>query len=189
MNATLKRRGLLCAFAQSAALIALIVYAPFSHYVQPLGIAALLVCLYKGFSNHHLKALRQYLATHPQVHAQDLKADFSTATPVEKGLWIGDKWTFYLKGCHAHLLANADLIWCYRYSNPYDAKPADNRTLTLKTRQRKTIHLVLKSSSAVDYALHTYAHRFEHMVVGYSSKYLATYENCIRQFIEIPFHS
>ena len=67
------------------------------------------------FSNRYAGKINTYLHNNPSVSLAAIEADFAQAHPIGKNAWVGRKWTVYVEGPKANILANGDLVWGYYF--------------------------------------------------------------------------
>lgn len=136
------------------------------------------------FSNGYLKEIQKYLQKDSSVSMAMIEADFSQAHTIAKDVWIGRKWTVYMLGNKAMILANKDLIWGYYYRRTGRNSVSEMR---LYTKERKLFHVSL-SEADTQSALKIYVEEQPHMVIGYTNELEKMYNKNFTDFMNLKYN-
>ncbi len=136
------------------------------------------------FSNAYIKNIHQYLQKDNTTSMAAIEADFNQARVIAKNVWVGQKWTIYMDGAKAKILANKDLIWGYYYSRTGRNSVSEMR---LYTTAKKLYHISLSEKDTQE-ILKIYAAEQPQMVVGYTSELEKMYNKNYNGFLDIKYN-
>lgn len=136
------------------------------------------------FSNAYMKSIHQYLQKDSSVSLAAIEEDFSQAHPIGKSVWVGKKWTVYMVGNRAMILANKDLVWGYYYSRTGRYSVSEMR-LYSKDKKMSGISLTEKQTQE---ALKFYAAEQPQMVIGYTSELEKMFNKNFNGFMDLKYN-
>ena len=84
------------------------------------------------FRRTYEKEIHKYLKKNTSCSPGEIEADFTTAHPVGKDIWIGRKWTIYMSGAKARILRNQDLVWGYYFEQTGRGYVSQMKLFTVK---------------------------------------------------------
>ncbi|MCI8951391.1 MAG: hypothetical protein HFG49_15390 [Lachnospiraceae bacterium] len=140
--------------------------------------------LFGLFSNAYIKNIHQYLQKDSTISMAAIEEDFNQARNIAKNVWVGRKWTIYMDGAKAKILANKELIWGYYYSRTGRNSVSEMR---LYTKAKKLFHISLSEKDTQE-ILKIYAAEQPHMVVGYTSELEKMYNKNFNGFLELQYN-
>lgn len=136
------------------------------------------------FSNSYMKNIQNYLQKDGSVSLSEIEQDFSQAHPISTHVWLGRKWTVYMSGNKAKILANKDLIWGYYYYRSGRSSVSEMRLFD-KSKNMFSIDLSEKNTKE---ALQFYMSEQPHMVIGYGSDLEKMYNKDFASFMELKYN-
>lgn len=147
--------------------------------------------LIKAFSGSYQKDILKYIDNNPSISFKELEADFSTAIPVGKKIWVGSRWTFYLDGAAAQLVDNNDIIWAYSSEHTVIGKGVFNRTISIKLFDinKRYTSLNVKKDAEADQILQIYNDIHNHMVIGYNRELERCFQKDFDAFLGMKYRA
>lgn len=136
------------------------------------------------FTDRYAKSINKYLQDNASVSLAAIDADFAQAHVVGGDTWIGRKWTVYIQGAKAGILANKDLIWGYYYR-----RTGRNSVSEMRLYQADgTVTHISMSEDRTKESLRYYAEEQPQMIIGYSNDLEKTYRNSIFAFKDLKYN-
>lgn len=142
------------------------------------------MCAVGFFGNGYMKDIQNYLQKDGSVSLAAIEEDFNQARIFEKSVWVGRKWTIYMQGRNAFILANKDLVWGYYFSRTGRNSVSEMR---LYTAEKKLYHISLTEKNTQD-ALKIYLEEQPQMVVGYSKELEKLYNKKFNEFLDLKYN-
>lgn len=136
------------------------------------------------FRKTYEKEIHKYLKKNTACSLGEIEADFTTAHPVGKDVWVGKKWTIYMSGTVAKIVQNQDLVWGYYFKRT--GKNAVSQ-MQLYTADKKSIYISL-SEELTKEALRYYGEEQPQMIVGYSADLEQTYQKNLPAFLDLKYN-
>ena len=136
------------------------------------------------FSNSYMKNIQHYLQQNTSISLSEIEGDFSQAHLISKHVWIGKKWTIYMSGNKAKILANKDLIWGYYYYRSGRSSVSEMRLFD----KSKSMSCISLSEKETKEALQFYMDEQPHMVIGYGSDLEKMYNKDFTAFMELKYN-
>ena len=136
------------------------------------------------FTDSYSKSIQQYLQKDSSVSMGTIEEDFNQARLIGSEVWVGKRWTIYMQGNKAKILANKDLVWGYYFRRTGRNSVSEMRLFT-KERDRFGINL---SEGNTQEALKIYAAEQPHMVIGYSSELEKMYNKDFNAFLGLKYN-
>ena len=136
------------------------------------------------FRKSYEKEIHKYLQKNTKYSLGEIEADFTTAHPVGKDVWVGKRWTVYMEGAKAKILKNEDLVWGYYFKRT--GKNAVSQ-MQLYTAERKSCYISL-SEELTKEALRYYGEEQPQMIVGYSSDLEQMYQKSFQEFLDLKYN-
>ena len=161
--------------------------APLFWVLMAVAAALLVFAILSGiglFSNAYMKNIQHYLQKDTSVSLAEIEQDFSQAHPVSNHVLIGRKWTVYMSGNKAKILANKDLIWGYYYYRSGRSSASEMRLFD----KSKTMSSIDLSEKDTKQALQFYMEEQPHMVIGYGSDLEKMYNKDFAGFMELKYN-
>ena len=137
------------------------------------------------FSDSYSKPIQQYLQRDSSVSMAAIEEDFHQARLIGSEVWVGKRWTIYMQGNKARILANKDLVWGYYFRRTGRNSVSEMRLFT-KERDRFGISL---SEDNTQEALRVYEAEQPHMVIGYSAELEKMYNKDFNAFLGLKYHT
>lgn len=137
------------------------------------------------FSDSYSRPIQQYLQKEGSVSMAAIEEDFHQARLIGSGVWVGKRWTIYIQGSKAKILANKDLVWGYYFRRTGRNSVSEMRLFT-KERNRFGISL---SEENTQEALRVYEAEQPHMVIGYSAELEKMYNKDFNAFLGLKYHT
>ena len=113
-----------------------------------------------------------------------IEQDFHQARLIGSEVWVGKRWTIYMQGNKARILANKDLVWGYYFRRTGRNSVSEMRLFT-KEKDRFGINL---SEGNTQEALRIYGEEQPHMVIGYSGELEKMYNKDFNGFLELKYN-
>ena len=110
--------------------------------------------------------------------------DFAQAHPIGKNAWVGRKWTVYVEGPKANILANRDLVWGYYFKQTGKYSVSQLRVFNMA---KKMISINLSEDEAHE-ALKYYAEEQPHMIVGYTKELETSFQKNFTEFLNLKYN-
>ncbi len=136
------------------------------------------------FSDSYSKSIQQYLQRDSSVSMAAIEQDFHQARLIGSEVWVGKRWTIYMQGNKARILANKDLVWGYYFRRTGRNSVSEMRLFT-KEKDRFGINL---SEGNTQEALRIYGEEQPHMVIGYSGELEKMYNKDFNGFLELKYN-
>ena len=136
------------------------------------------------FSNRYAGKINTYLHNNPSVSLAAIEADFAQAHPIGKNAWVGRKWTVYVEGPKANILANRDLVWGYYFKQTGKYSVSQLRVFNMA---KKMISINLSEDEAHE-ALKYYAEEQPHMIVGYTKELETSFQKNFTEFLNLKYN-
>lgn len=136
------------------------------------------------FSSAYMKNIQSYLRKDNSASMASIEEDFNQARLIGKTVWVGKKWTIYMTGNKASILANKDLVWGYYYCRTGRYSVSEMR-LYSKDRKMSNISLTEKQTQE---ALKVYGEEQPQMVIGFSSDLEKMYNKNFNAFLEMKYN-
>lgn len=136
------------------------------------------------FRKTYEKEIHKYLKNHTSCSLGEIEADFTTAHPIGKDVWVGKKWTIYMDGAKAQILQNQDLVWGYYFKRTGKNSVSQ---MQLYTAEKKSFYISL-SESLTKEALRYYGEEQPHMIVGYSAELEQMYQKSFPAFLDLKYN-
>ena len=136
------------------------------------------------FSDSYSKSIQQYLQRDSSVSMAAIEQDFHQARLIGSEVWVGKRWTIYMQGNKARILANKDLVWGYYFRRTGRNSVSEMRLFT-KEKDRFGINLSEGNTQA---ALRIYGEEQPHMVIGYSGELEKMYNKDFNGFLELKYN-
>ena len=136
------------------------------------------------FRRTYEKEIHKYLKKNTSCSPGEIEADFTTAHPVGKDIWIGRKWTIYMSGAKARILRNQDLVWGYYFEQTGRGYVSQMKLFTVK----KGMICISLSEALTREALLHYADEQPQMVVGYSEELAQLYYRNFPAFLDLKYN-
>ncbi len=137
------------------------------------------------FSDSYLKAIQQYLQRDSSVSMATIEEDFGKAQLIGSEVWVGKRWTIYMQGNKAKILANKDLVWGYYFRRTGRNSVSEMR---LFTREKNMFGINLSENNTQE-ALKIYTAEQPHMVIGYSKELEKMYNKDFNAFLGLRYNS
>lgn len=137
------------------------------------------------FSDSYSKAIQQYLQKDSSVSMATIEEDFNQAQLIGSDVWVGKRWTIYMHGNKAKILANKDLVWGYYFRRTGRNSVSEMR---LFTREKNMFGISLSEASTQE-ALKIYAAEQPHMVIGYTKELEKMYNKDFNAFLGLRYNS
>lgn len=137
------------------------------------------------FSDSYSKAIQQYLQKDSSVSMATIEEDFNQAQLIGSDVWVGKRWTIYMQGNKAKILANKDLIWGYYFRRTGRNSVSEMR---LFTREKNMFGISLSEASTQE-ALRIYTAEQPHMVIGYTKELEKMYNKDFNAFLGLRYNS
>ncbi len=161
---------------------------PYLFWILMAGVVLLLLWFITSiigcFRKSYEKDIHKYLQKNTNCSLGEIEADFTTAHPIGKDVWVGKKWTVYMEGPKAKILKNQDLVWGY-----YFRRTGKNSVsqMQLYTAEKKAVYINL-SEALTKEALRYYGEEQPHMIVGYSDDLEHAYQKNFRDFLDLKYN-
>lgn len=136
------------------------------------------------FSDSYAKPIQQYLQKDSSVSIAAIEEDFNQAHLIGSQVWIGKKWTIYMEGNKAKILANKNLVWGYYFRRTGRNSVSEMR---LFTNEKRMVGISLSEKETHE-ALQFYTAEQPHMVVGYSAELEKMYNKNFNAFLELKYN-
>lgn len=137
-------------------------------------------CFRKSYENE----IHKYLKTNTSRSLGEIEADFTTAHPIGKDVWVGKKWTIYMSGTKAQIVQNQDIVWGYYFKRT--GKNAVSQ-MQLYKADKKSVYINL-SEELTKEALRYYGEEQPHMIVGYSADLEQMYQRNFPAFLDLKYN-
>lgn len=136
------------------------------------------------FSDSYSKSIQQYLQKDSSVSMATIEDDFNHAQLIGSDVWVGKRWTIYMTGNKAQILANKDLVWGYYFRRTGRNSVSEMR---LFTREKRMFGINL-SENNTQQALKIYGAEQPHMVIGYTGELEKMYNKNFNEFLELRYN-
>lgn len=131
------------------------------------------------------KHIKKYISDNPQTSLATIESDFTRAHAYLKSkTWVGQRFTIYMKGIHAYIFSNKDIVWAYYYKRTGRYAVSEIRTYTMS---KKLISVSMSEANAME-ALKNYNEEQLHMVVGYSKDFEAMFNKNFNEFLNMKYN-
>ena len=137
------------------------------------------------FNDSYSRSIQQYLQRDSSVSMATIEEDFNQARLIGSDVWVGKRWTIYMQGNKAKILANKDLVWGYYFRRTGMNSVSEMR---LFTREKNMFGISLSEGNTQE-ALKIYSAEQPHMVIGYSKDLEKMYNKDFNAFLGLQYNS
>ncbi len=137
------------------------------------------------FNDSYSRSIQQDLQRDSSVSMATIEEDFNQARLIGSDVWVGKRWTIYMQGNKAKILANKDLVWGYYFRRTGRNSVSEMR---LFTREKNMFGISLSEGNTQE-ALKIYSAEQPHMVIGYSKDLEKMYNKDFNAFLGLQYNS
>lgn len=134
-------------------------------------------------TQNYYKAIQKFLDLNTTIQESRMEADFASAVAFQNNIWVGRRWTIYMKGMKSYLMDNRRQVWAYYYQrtgrNPvsqirfFDCDKK-NRNIDIPNRKYEDM-------------LKVYAENQPQMLLGYDKDWEKMYKKNFEEFLNLRY--
>lgn len=135
-------------------------------------------------TQNYYKAIKNYLDINTTIQESRMEADFASAAVFQDNIWVGRRWTVYMKGMKTYLMDNRKQVWAYYYQRT-GRNPVSQIRFFDCDKKNKNIDIPNRKYEDM---LKVYAENQPQMLLGYDKDWEKMYKKNFEEFLNLRYN-